>query len=168
MRLGLLLLLTLAWTGCGSDKNTNGNDLSMTVADDMSGAGGAGGGGGGGAGGGGGGGNTDGFVITDGGVVGATCKTACDCMPGLGCFGGKCTAGNAPVYCCGSTDCPSGAFCESMTGGFGRCGFGAPDLAGFDKCTLINCNGANGTARCMTAGCTMCVANGNGGMSCAK
>ena len=82
--------------------------------------------------------------------------------------GGQCTAGNTAVYCCGSTDCPSGDICQQMTGGYGRCGFGTPDLSGFDHCTLINCTGGNGTQRCMNMGCTSCVANGNGGMSCQK
>ncbi len=166
MRIGLILAISLALVGCGNDNGAGGNDLAMTVGDDMSGAGGAGGGGGGGAGGGGG--NPDGFVITDGGAPGTTCTTACDCMPGLGCFAGKCTMGNAPVYCCGSTSCPSGDICQSMNGMYGRCGFGAPDLAGFDRCTLINCNGGNGTQHCVNMGCTTCVANMNGGMSCQK
>ena len=161
MRIGFILAISLAIVGCGNDNGAGGNDLAMTLGDDMSGAGGGGGGGGGG-------GSMDGFVITDGGAVGATCTTACDCMPGLGCFGGQCTAGNAPVYCCGSTDCPNGAICERMTGGYGRCGFGAPDLAGFDNCSLISCNGPNGTTRCTMAGCSMCVNSGNGGKSCAK
>lgn len=169
MRLGLILAISFVLTGCGNDNGTGGNDLAMTVGDDMSG-GGAGGGGGGGAGGGGGGNNGDGGIgnSIDGGVVGATCTTACDCMPGLGCFGGQCTMGNAPVYCCGSTSCPQGDICQSSNGNYGRCGFGAPDLGGFDKCTLINCMGANGMTHCTNAGCTMCVNNGNGGKSCAK
>ena len=160
MRIGLILAISLVVTGCGDDNGAAGNDLAMTVANDMTGGGGGGGGGGGS-------GNPDAFVITDGGVAGATCTTACDCMPGLGCFGGQCAAGNAAVYCCGSTSCPSGDICQSMTGNYGRCGFGTPDLAGFDKCPLIKCDGANGTQRCVNAGCTACVASGNG-MSCQK
>ncbi len=166
MRLGLFLTLALAIGGCGSDNAGNGNDLAMSGVQDLS----AGGGGGGGTGGGDMAGTNpvDGFVITDGGVAGTTCTSACDCMPGLGCFAGKCAAATNPIYCCGSTSCPSGDICQSMNGTYGRCGFGSPDLAAFDVCPYINCNGATGTTRCMQSGCTSCVAGTGGTMSCAK
>ena len=164
MRLGLTLIFALVLTGCGNDKGGGGNDLSMTVADLSAGAGDLAGSGGDLAGGN----NGDGAVVTDGGVVGTSCTTACDCMPGLGCIGGSCAATNKPVYCCGAADCPSGAVCQRSTGPYGRCGFGTPDLAGFDYCTLLACNGAGGAQRCINAGCTSCVAGGNGGMTCQK
>ena len=57
------------------------------------------------------------------GATGATCKTACDCEPGLACRMGTCGMSNiGPVYCCDSKDCPSGNFCQSSMGGFGQCG----------------------------------------------
>jgi hypothetical protein len=165
MRIGLFVAIALMVPACGNDKGAGGgDDLAMTVYDmsavvgdmtpggDLAGAGN----------------NGDGGFVTDGGVVGATCTTACDCMPGLGCFNGTCTASNMPVYCCGSADCPSASVCQSSTGQYGRCNGAMPDLSAFDYCSLINCAGANGTARCTNAGCTSCVANGNGGMSCAK
>ena len=164
MRLGLLLTLALALAGCGNDKGGSGNDLSMSIADLSAGADDLAGGGGDLAGGN----NGDGGLVTDGGTVGTTCTTACDCMPGLGCFANKCTVSNTPVYCCSSSDCPSGAVCQHSTGNYGRCGVGTPDLAAFDYCTLLTCNGAGGTTRCTNSGCTACVANGNGGMSCQK
>ncbi len=49
------------------------------------------------------------------------CTTACDCDPGLGCFDGRCIAGFAPVYCCGSEICPAGNQCQNRDGIFGRC-----------------------------------------------
>jgi hypothetical protein len=90
-------------------------------------------------------------------------------MPGLGCFQGTCRDTAQPVYCCGSTSCMAGHVCQSPTGQYGVCGGGGGqrDLAGFDPCPLIRCNGANGTQLCTNAGCTMCVAGG-GGMVCAK
>lgn len=164
MRIGLFLAIALVVPACGDDNGAGGGgDLAMTIDDmsggvgDLSSAGDLAGGS-----------NGDAFV-TDGGVAGATCTTACDCMPGLGCFNGSCTAGNQPVYCCGSSACPATSVCQSATGQYGRCGGGAgSDLAGFDYCSLINCAGGNGTMRCTNAGCTSCVANGNGGMSCAR
>ena len=166
MRMYVLVGIACLLPACGSDNGSGGMDLAAGAGDlsastdDLAGGGGAmdlsfvpGG---------------DGGYSTDAGTVGTSCMTACDCTPGLGCFGGKCVATNNPIYCCGGTPCPSGSFCENSTGGFGRCGAtGMPDLAGFDHCPFIPCNGANGTARCMQAGCSMCVA-GNGGMVCAR
>jgi hypothetical protein len=59
------------------------------------------------------------------GGMGATCKTACDCEPGLACRMGTCGASNiGKIYCCESMDCPAGNFCQSENGGFGQCGAG--------------------------------------------
>ena len=115
------------------------------------------------------GGGGDGSYSTDAGGAGASCMSGCDCMPGLGCFGGQCVVTNNPIYCCGASPCPNGAFCESSGGMFGRCGGTGPiDLASFDHCPLIDCsNGMNVTQRCMNAGCTACVAGG-GGMVCSR
>jgi hypothetical protein len=163
MRAYALLALLVAVPACGSDNSGNGMDLSAVSGDlsaetgdlatgpDLALVTG-----------------NDGGYSTDAGGAGAGCMTACDCMPGLGCFGGQCVATKNPVYCCGGSPCPAGDICEHSTGGFGRCGVtGTPDLAGFDHCPLIPCNGANGTARCMQAGCSMCVAGGSG-MVCAR
>jgi hypothetical protein len=151
--LGLMVLV-----GCGDDNAQNGADLSTSAdlsagVDDL-----AGGGGGDLAGGG----DDSGLiVITDGGSNGATCTTACDCLPGLACVGGLCRQGTAPVYCCNSTSCPIGDICQSSTGGYGRCGMAKPDLGAFDHCTLINCMAsAGGTNECTRAGCTSCSAAG--------
>jgi hypothetical protein len=108
----LLVLVVLSAVGCNS-----GND-------------GLGVGGGGGADGGGGG---DDAAVTadlamptpDLGGSGAACKTACDCQTGLACFMGACT--QSPVgmlYCCESATCPSGGYCQSMSGQFQMCGGG--------------------------------------------
>jgi hypothetical protein len=99
------------------------------------------------------------IVITDGGSNGAVCISACDCMPGLACFGGLCRQGTVAVYCCNSTTCPSGDVCQSSTGSYGRCGVAKPDLGGFDHCTFINCSSAGGGINeCTRAGCTSCSA----------
>jgi len=166
MRFGCLIVLATVFCGCGDETGQGGNDLAarggdlavqmgggdMTLAvGDLAGTGG------------------DGGLATDGGAVGAMCQTACDCMPGLGCFGGKCTAGAAPVYCCGVTTCPAGRHvCQNPDGSYGQCGGGgAFDLGGFDYCSLIDCSGANGADRCTHANCTQCIAAGNR-MTCAK
>jgi hypothetical protein len=161
MRVCVMVALAFVLSACGSDKNGNGNDLAMTSSDDLS-AGGSGGGGGGG------GGPSDGGYSTDAGGAGAGCMTACDCMPGLGCFNQHCVVTNNPIYCCGATPCPNGAFCEHSGGGFGRCGMtGTPDLANFDHCPFIDCSNGNGMQRCINAGCAMCVTNQNG-MVCSR
>jgi len=49
------------------------------------------------------------------------CRTACDCEPGLGCFEGSCIAGFAPVYCCDSDTCPTGAQCQRRDGRMDQC-----------------------------------------------
>jgi hypothetical protein len=155
MRIFLLLGLTVL-AGCGNDNGQSGADLSAggdlsAGADDLAGAGGgdlASGDGG-------------LIVITDGGSSGAGCTTACDCLPGLACFGGLCRAGTASIYCCNSTTCPTGDFCQSSTGMYGRCGMARPDLGGFDHCPLINCmSNAGGMNECTRAGCTSCSAAG--------
>lgn len=162
MRFVLLACATLCFYGCGNDNGASGADLATNGGDDLSGAIGddlAGSGGGDMSGG-------DGglLVITDGGTMGTSCTTACDCMPGLGCFGGKCTQGAVAVYCCNSTTCPSGDACQSSTGSYGRCGTTTHyDLGtGFDPCTLIMCaNGNGGNDNCTRAGCSpTCTAGG--------
>lgn len=60
------------------------------------------------------------------GGLGAACKTACDCQPGLACLVGKCANGKAPVYCCPEKPCPQGEMCEAPDGTAGKCG-GARD-----------------------------------------
>jgi len=55
------------------------------------------------------------------------CTTACDCDPGLGCFGGRCIAGFAPVFCCDSERCPAGNQCQHRDGSFERCADGDPN-----------------------------------------
>jgi hypothetical protein len=156
MRIFFLLGLTFL-VGCGNDNGQSGADLSASSdlsagADDLArgGADLAGGGGDGGL-----------IVITDGGSNGAACTTACDCLPGLACVGGVCRQGTASVYCCNSTTCPTGDFCQSSTGTYGRCGTALPDLGGFDRCALINCmSNAGGLNECTRAGCTSCSAAG--------
>jgi len=54
---------------------------------------------------------------------GASCTSACDCEPGLACRMGTC--GTSPIgmiYCCDSSDCPTGNICQSSSGGFSECG----------------------------------------------
>jgi hypothetical protein len=54
---------------------------------------------------------------------GATCKTACDCEPGLACRMGTCGMSQiGMIYCCDSMDCPAGNFCQNSMGGFAQCG----------------------------------------------
>ncbi len=56
--------------------------------------------------------------MPDLGAVGASCKTACDCEPGLACRRGKCAMSQiGMVYCCGSATCPQGSPCQSQMGG---------------------------------------------------
>src|SRR4051794_12073009 len=111
MRVAIFLAFALIMPACdddaggGFDASPTSDDLSAEVGDLA--MGGQSGG--------------DGGYSVDAGGVGATCTTACDCTPGLGCFGGQCVATNNPVYCCGGSPCPSGAFCESSGGMFGRC-----------------------------------------------
>jgi hypothetical protein len=69
--------------------------------------------------------NSGGGSSSGGGPAGAICKTACDCQAGLACLQNKCIQsmlGN--LYCCESTNCPQGSFCQSTSGGFGMCGGG--------------------------------------------
>jgi hypothetical protein len=58
------------------------------------------------------------------GAVGASCKTACDCEPGLACRRGKCSMSQmGMVYCCESSTCPQGELCQSQQGGMTKmCG----------------------------------------------
>jgi len=51
----------------------------------------------------------------------ASCRTACDCEPGLGCFDGQCIAGFAPVFCCEGEQCPAGEQCQHRDGRMSRC-----------------------------------------------
>lgn len=64
------------------------------------------------------------------------CTTACDCSPGLGCFGGRCIAGFAPVFCCDpeffpigppQDTCPAGQQCQHRDGSFDTCPDDDPD-----------------------------------------
>lgn len=167
MRFASLCLLgfALVGAGCGNDNNGQNADLSGTVGADLSAEVGdlAGGGGPDLA-------SDDGglIVITDGGSNGATCTTACDCLPGLACAGGICRQGTVPVYCCNSTSCVNGDVCQNPSGTYGRCGTNMPDLGTFDYCDLINCStAAGGMNECTRAGCSMC-ATGTNGMSCAR
>jgi len=108
-----------------------------------------------------------GSQIGDLGGEGSMCKTACDCMPGLGCFGGECRAGFNPVYCCTAKMCPAGSTCQDPDGDYRRCGMMMRPDGGVDICPLVNCT-IGGVTRCMNAGCSMCVAGTGVGMRCAK
>ena len=122
------------------------------------------------------------------GGMGAMCKTACDCQPGLACRMGVCGASNiGKIYCCDSTDCPAGNFCQSSMGGFSQCGAGGTggfggggfgggpggggggggfpgggDLGIGQFCTQIPCGGNSGV--CKMIGCGACTAAGTCGM----
>jgi hypothetical protein len=103
------------------------------------------------------------------GAVGAPCKTACDCQTGLGCLNNACYASNlGKLYCCSSSICPSGSFCQTNTGNYGMCGGmgggpfpGGPDLAGAPRdagmgagyCQYIPCMS---DSRCTQLGCGSC------------
>jgi hypothetical protein len=117
------------------------------------------------------------------GGMGASCQTACDCTPGLSCTQGTCgTSRFGQLYCCESSTCPAGSFCQSSMGGFGQCsqsggngggngggggGFpGLPDFGipgGFGDggagqfCTFIRCQS---NAQCTNFGCGSCGAGG--------
>jgi hypothetical protein len=76
---------------------------------------------------GGGGGSTSGSrdMAHAGAGEGGKCMTACDCQAGLACRMGTC--GQSPIgmiFCCDSTDCPTGNICQSSGGGFSQCGGG--------------------------------------------
>ena len=101
------------------------------------------------------------------GAAGDPCTTACDCMPGLACFGQQCTAGVAAVYCCQSPVCPGGSFCQNLNGSFSQCG-NPNDMAGFDPCPFVRCNGGMGLQRCMQSGCSQCMPSGGQGNVCAR
>jgi hypothetical protein len=175
MRITLACVLSLALASCGDDntggdqgttqdlagKDLAGRDLAMSTADlagaDLSMS-------------------TNDMAMSMGGDgpvngdlgVGAMCNSACDCQAGLACFMGTCQMGFAPVYCCGSNDCPAGEFCQNPTGGMlHRCGgvgdggFPGRD-GGFDRdafpdgggfCQFVTCNSDN---KCMNFGCGMC------------
>jgi hypothetical protein len=62
------------------------------------------------------------------------CRTACDCEPGLGCFGHKCIAGFAPVFCCDSDECPAGEQCQHRDGDFDRCARPDPECRSACDC----------------------------------
>jgi hypothetical protein len=98
------------------------------------------------------------------GGMGATCKTACDCQDGLACFQTQCqTSMFGQVYCCDSSNCPMGMFCESSTGNFGRCGMGGNGGSGGGgggggggnggMCSMIPCQSDR---HCMNNGCARC------------
>jgi hypothetical protein len=146
-----LLCIALLTLGCGDDSSSSvPQDLSATPGGDLAGVAPR---------------DLAGTTTTDAGSVGGTCTSACDCMPGLGCFMGKCTTTTQPIYCCGSATCPSGSVCQSPNGVYGVCGNpGGADLAMFDYCTLIHCT-AGTMMDCTRAGCTSC---NTAGMHCAK
>jgi hypothetical protein len=107
----LVVALVLALAGC----NAQGLPL------DNGGGSGATGGTGGGTGGG----SVDMSRPRDLGGQGATCKTACDCQPGLACTQGTCRQSMfGQIFCCDSGDCPAGNICQSSSGGFAQCGQG--------------------------------------------
>ena len=91
------------------------------------------------------------------GGMGAPCKIACDCQPGLACNMGQCEKGQfGPVYCCQAMNCPQGENCQGMDGHFGKCGGGGggpPDGGGPGWCVFIPCQTDNG---CQQAGCGFC------------
>src|SRR5438045_8778600 len=103
--LGLIMALGIAAAGCGDD-NAGGQDLSTPLdqsaaGDDLVG------------------GSTDLAEVPDGGTIsvdaggtGTTCMSACDCMPGLGCFNDTCTTSARPIYCCNSPVCPANYLCQ--------------------------------------------------------
>ncbi len=125
------------------------------------------------------------------GGQGAMCKTACDCQPGLACRQGMCGASNiGKIYCCDSSDCPAGNFCQSSTGGFSQCGstggggpgggtggFGGGGSGGFGGggggfgggsdagmgafCQQVPCG--NNAGLCKMIGCGACTAAGTCG-----
>jgi hypothetical protein len=114
-------------------------------------------------------GGTNGGGNTTGGGQGATCKTACDCMAGLGCFQGQCVSSMfGMLYCCSATTCPMGSFCQGADGNFGRCGstmttggtnggfgfdLGARSDGGGGFCGQIPCRS---DGFCQMAGCGTC------------
>jgi hypothetical protein len=79
-----------------------------------------------------------GYVYPDAGQ-GSTdaggCFSACDCGGGLACVNGQCIAQPQPMYCCDSTDCPTGFRCQYPNGTISQCG--AMTDAGGPTCT--NC-----------------------------
>ncbi len=101
------MLATLLLLGCTSSNNlSSGSDASTDLSSLQS---------------------IDLTVVPDLGGPGATCTTACDCMPGLSCgMGMTCQQlmqGN--VYCCESSNCPDGSFCQSgVDSSFMMCGGG--------------------------------------------
>jgi hypothetical protein len=152
MRLAMGVFAIFLFTvGCDDDSSSSvTQDLSASSGGDLAGVGPR---------------DLAGTVTTDAGGTGGTCASACDCMPGLGCFMGKCTMTTQPIYCCGSATCPSGSVCQSPNGMFGVCGSpGGADLAMFDYCKLIHCT-ASTMMDCTRAGCTSCDTTG---MHCAK
>jgi hypothetical protein len=111
MRLSLLLLLTIGCT-TANDGLQNGNPDGMKSGAmlDM----------------------TAVAVTPDLGGPGAACMTACDCQPGLAC-GRNMTCQQSMrgmIYCCESSTCPMGSFCQSSMGQFQMCGGGGGTTGG--------------------------------------
>jgi hypothetical protein len=122
--------------------------------------------------------------VVDSGGIGASCNSACDCQPGLGCLNKACTQGTVDIYCCSSAPCPAGAGCQSADQSYAVCaagpdgggvndgGAGAGDLGvrprdmGASFCQNVSCASGDLT-KCQAFGCSMCV-GGQGGMMCAK
>jgi hypothetical protein len=88
---------------------------------------------------------------TNGGPPGAACKTACDCMLGLACFQNMCVKSPmGMLYCCDSSSCPSGQFCQGSDGSFAMCG----STTGMGGGCKTACDCPTGQA-CFNGGCVM-------------
>jgi hypothetical protein len=88
---------------------------------------------------------------TTGGPPGAPCKTACDCMVGLACFQNMCVKSPmGMLYCCDSSTCPSGQFCQGSDGSFAMCGSNMTTGSGGGCKTACDC--PTGEA-CFNGGC---------------
>ena len=151
----LWLTLGLCLLGACSSDNSGGYDLSA-AANDL--------------------GAVD-LRVLDSGGLGATCTTACDCQPGLGCLNKVCTQGNVDIYCCTGSPCPAGAGCQATDQSYALCsgpdaGGNPSDLGthardmGASFCANVSCT-AGDLTKCQAFGCSMCV-GGPGGMTCAK
>ncbi len=66
----------------------------------------------------------------DGGSIGQSCTTACDCQatPGARCEGGTCMLTATQVFCCGTAACPGDNICQTTSGQVDQCNLN-PDAA---------------------------------------